>query len=347
MPTAPGRLEDGRVVVDDEAHVNRLWDKGAYGERERGPRQLLEPIEAAYLVEQGRLRVEHPDDGSSMSVRDLLAYQAGRSEGFETAYLVYRELRSRGLVVRRREDGGFDLYKEGAHPRRQKPATLVAPRAASAGTTPGELSDVLAQARSLGRAAILSIVDEESDVTHYELSRATLDGTVRDPAPELAADARALVLGDRAVLVDDPGLQEGGYGKRTGDEVYLSLPEAHHLAEHGMELETPEGDRAVPEDVRDRVGRLSRYGSLAVDAYAWLRDRGLIPKTGFKYGVNFRVYETPIGDKHAPYLVQVAPDDDPWTFQELARLARLAHGVKKRPIVWSPGDALTLAWTRP
>lgn len=324
-----------------------MWDKGAYGERERGPRQVLDPIEAAYLVEQDRLRVDDPTEGSSMGVRDILAFCARRSEGFETAYLVYRDLRARGRVARQREGDGFDLYKEGAHPRRQNPSTLVLPRAASAETTPTELDDLMGQARSLGRRALLSVVDEESDVTHYEVAQATVSGQVDDPAPERASQARALLLGDRAILLEDAGLREAGYGKQAGDEVFCSLPETYHLAEHGLDLVDPEGQPASPSDVRERAGRLSRYGELALDAYRWLRARSLVPKTGFKYGVNFRVYQAPVDQGHAPFLVQTAPADEPWTFQELARLSRLAHGVKKRPILWSPVEAITMTWTKP
>lgn len=346
MPTAIGRLEEGRVVVDDEANVNRLWDKGAFGERERGPRQILDPIEAAYLVEDDRLVVEDPDQGR-LGVRGILSFCARERPGFETDYLVYRDFRARGLVIRHREDGAYDVFKRGAHPRGQKPATLVSPRAASATTTPRELTAFIQQAQGLGRQAIVSIVDEESDVTHYEVDEATIHGNVPDPAPEAASGARARLLGDRAILLDGEELRAAGYGKETAGEVFCSLAEIHHLVQHGLDLVDADGRTVDASDVLDRVQAIHPDGPLALEAYGWLRAQELIPKTGFKYGVNFRVYRDPIDEAHAPFLVHAAGADEAWSHEELARLARLAHGVRKRPIVFSPSGTITMSWVRP
>nr|MCR5852925.1 tRNA-intron lyase [Methanophagales archaeon] len=63
--------------------------------------------------------------------------------------------------------------------------------------------------------------------------------------------------------------------------------------------------------------------------YEDLRERGLIPKTGFKFGSHFRVYEASC-DKHSAFLVHVLPAEHTFSTHELARAVRLAHGVRKR-----------------
>ena len=40
-----------------------------------------------------------------------------------------------------------------------------------------------------------------------------------------------------------------------------------------------------------------------------LRERGLVVKTGFKYGTHFRVYQSSPDDCHARYLVHAMTDD--------------------------------------
>jgi tRNA-intron endonuclease len=58
-----------------------------------------------------------------------------------------------------------------------------------------------------------------------------------------------------------------------------------------------------------------------------LRDRGLLVKTGFKYGTHFRMYEKDPDKCHARYLVHSVQDTMTWP--EVSRTVRLTHGVKK------------------
>lgn len=346
MPTAHGELTDDAVVVPDHAEASRLYDRGAFGAWSKG--QLhLDILEAAYLVEDQRLEVPWPGSGSPMAVRDLIAYRARSSPGFETGYLAYRAFRATSITIRRRDDGRFDGYARGTHPDRQKASMLIEAVPETGQATPADLLDLVADGVGLGRQVLLSIVDEESDVTHYEVDEAHIRGQVPDPAPEAADQASARVLEDRAILFEGPGLTEAGYGNTVGHETFLSLSETYHLAEHGMDLVDAEGDPVGPEEVLARAQQTNPEAQRVLAAYAWLRERELIPKTALKYGVHFRVYQQPLGEDHAPFLVHALGETTAWTYQELARFLRLAHSVNKRPVLWSPAGAVTLAWTRP
>lgn len=64
--------------------------------------------------------------------------------------------------------------------------------------------------------------------------------------------------------------------------------------------------------------------------YTDLVSRGLLPKSGLKYGAHFRVYVSQ-QSKHAEYLVIVVP---PYlSFTILAGMCRVAHTVKKSLII--------------
>ncbi|MGQ9788011.1 MAG: tRNA-intron lyase [Candidatus Hadarchaeaceae archaeon] len=74
-------------------------------------------------------------------------------------------------------------------------------------------------------------------------------------------------------------------------------------------------------------------------AYADLRSRGYIVKTGLKFGAHFRVYdrgERP-GEAHSKFLVHAISEGVKMTPTELARAVRLAHSVRKR-IIWAVVD---------
>jgi tRNA-intron endonuclease len=345
MPTAHGYLEDGTVLVEADSAGSQLQSKGDYGEV--GYEGLeLGLHEAAYLVEEDRLEVREADSQALVPVDKLLARGVDSDEAFETTYLVYRDYRSRGFVVHAREDDRFlDGYERGADPDRASPATLIAPRGEAEPGDPASSRELLAKADELGRQPLLAVVDEESDVTYYEVDHAHVTGDLADPGPERAEDGEALLLEERAILRQDPGLAEAGYGYETGGERFLTLAETLHLAQHGLEMHGPEGEPKTVDDVEDRA----RSGEAApeLEAYRELRGADLVPKTGFKYGVHYRIYDEEPGETHAPYLVQALAEEGGWTLRELSRFVRLAHSVNKQPILWSPEGALMIEWTRP
>lgn len=347
MPTANGYLEDEVVVVEADDAGHQLQAKGDYGEV--GYEGLeLGLHEAAYLVEEGRLEVRDADSEAIVPVDKLLARGVRHHEAFETTFLVYREYRSRGFVVHAREDDRFlDGYERGADPSNATPASLIAPRGEAEAGDPAHLRELVDEATALGRQPLLAVVDEESDVTYYEVDHAHVTGDVDDPAPDEAGDGEALVLRQRAILRQDPGLAEAGYGYEAGGQRFLSLAEAVHLADHGLALHGPDGEELAREDVERRAREVGEDADVAANAYRELRAQGLVPKTGFKYGVHYRVYDGPPGDTHAPYLVQALAEEAGWTLRELSRFVRLAHSVNKQPIVWSPEGPLMIQWTRP
>ena len=60
-----------------------------------------------------------------------------------------------------------------------------------------------------------------------------------------------------------------------------------------------------------------------------LKKRGLLVKTGFKFGAHFRAYSTKPEDTHAEYLIHVVNKDFKSTWAEISRAVRLAHSVNK------------------
>ena len=59
-----------------------------------------------------------------------------------------------------------------------------------------------------------------------------------------------------------------------------------------------------------------------------LLNRGLNPKSGFKYGTKWRCYEGNVGESHAPWLV-ADPENIPSDWNEACLASRLASGVNK------------------
>lgn len=315
------RLKGERVLVGDEKEASTLYNKGAFGVPQSGGSLELDLVEALYLVESNRLAVEGVEAG------DLLRRASAREPEFEIRYVVYRDLRARGFVVKPSNLTDYNVYPRGALPGRAASKHLV--RCASErGSLDAEavVADVERAAKH-GKTLLLALVDEEGDLTYYEAG-----------VPELKADVPALprgsfeahLLADRVVLTDKASarrlFEDGWFGRDIGLALQLSLPEALYLAEAGRLAVEGVG----VEELRRRAREAEPDFDARHDLYAALRRAGLVVKTGFKYGTHFRVYEGPPEEEHAPYLVHAVARGRRVPWPEVAGFVRLAHGVRKR-----------------
>ncbi|ABU81304.1 tRNA-intron lyase [Ignicoccus hospitalis] len=102
-------LVGDRVVVLDDAAAKDIYSKGFFGhplgtEKPKGPEDVkaplaLSPLEALYLLETGVIEIRDITTDKSYSPEELKEIWKFM-EGLEEKYLVYKELRNKGFVVR-------------------------------------------------------------------------------------------------------------------------------------------------------------------------------------------------------------------------------------------------------
>jgi tRNA-intron endonuclease, archaea type len=323
-----GKIRDGKVVVENQPEAIRTYNKGYFGKMQ-GETLHLHLIEASFLVEVGRLEVEK--DGRIVSLNELMDYGMNVHPNFEISYLVFRDLRQRGYVVKIPEDGeSLDLYPRGGAPHSHSPAYTV--RAISE-RSPFSISLTSEWIRGMNdKKLILGIADEEGDLTYYAAKFFRMRGKVEEPE---SYKGRVTVMGDRSMVWDAElakKLQENFVGRTFGDDiVQLSLMETAYLSEKGAEVfrgEKKLSHRGIIRYARKIQPDIERR----LFAYSDLRKAGLIPKTGFKFGSHFRVYREQIGEGHAQYLVHVIQENYMSTWTEISRAIRLANSVRKQMI---------------
>jgi tRNA-intron endonuclease len=116
-------IENQLVVWDSKAGV-RLYQLGFYGKpigiskpksNEFDAPLILGLIEGLYLREKKLIRVYLPPEKRSLSVKRLRKYATQIYEGFESQYMVYKDLRENGYVVLPGIKFGceFAIYKRG------------------------------------------------------------------------------------------------------------------------------------------------------------------------------------------------------------------------------------------
>jgi tRNA-intron endonuclease len=375
-----GTLADGVVRVGGDAR-QRFHDAHGYGRPLDRSRIELAPVEAAHLLSRGDLDAvvdaadpESVTDQGSAADRDRLGFRSFLARtGTALRFIVYKDLRDRGFYLspaREAWPGGdgaaersdsdapstldtdappidFVVYPRGKGPWDDEVAHRI--------RVVGEREGVAAS--SLG-GVVLAVVDEDGELTYF--------GTDADPdigSGERVTSGESLpesvdsdLLADRVVCYGAATLYESRfYGQRLfgrnadAGPLQLSLVEAAYLARRGVLDADSEAvvDRghAVEGERFDRRLR----------AYAALRDFGVVPKSGFKFGADFRVYDSftdvdSLG--HSTDLVRVIGPDHTLYPRDLSLDVRLAGGVRKRmvfartaangPIAWLSVARLTL-----
>ena len=103
--------EKRRIYLPRAGHLMELRERG-FGHL-KGEKVFLSPYETFYLVEKGRIRVVTQRRREELSLRDLVKkLLAGKPEVW-IKYLVYRDLRDRGYIVREASDVDFEVHGKG------------------------------------------------------------------------------------------------------------------------------------------------------------------------------------------------------------------------------------------
>jgi len=259
-------------------------------------------VEFAYLSEKGILNYDF---------EEVVKEASQEVPNFDILFLVYRDLRDRGYVLKDRGEHfmGRKNYSMAFYP----------------------LSDLdyFDVERFIGKEHpfIISIVDFDGEVTYYLVDLVEPEGTYFEIPNE---KLNFKIYGKRAFVFSN--LQEFEsltYGRNEGSWGHLSLLEIKYLAEKGV------------------AGESLESGDI-YKVYKDLRNRGLIVKSGFKYGTHFRVYENSM-EEHSKYLVHLIPEKE--EIQKISRAVRVAHGVRKTLLLAHNLNGkivyFSISWIRP
>lgn len=348
-----GELRDDVIVIKDQAEGSRLYNRGNYGYPMRGGGLELDLMEGAYLLESKRLEVIHK--GESLAFEELFNHASSVLSDFDIKYMVYRDIRSRGLVVKV-ESGTFDMsvFPRGMTMSNSRPIYMV--RAVSERTAfdIGSFSGEVSETEDKGKTLLYGVVDEEGDIVYYKMMH-------RDPKGEvMPKDGVQRVSGrlirDRVFIFDSTDsaivYESGFYGKTIENVMQLSLIEACYLMDRGQlkVISSVTEKKMTLKELKDFGREIQDEFDLRLKAYTDARSRGLVVKTGFKYGTHFRAYEGSPDDCHARYLMHAVDASERTMWPEISRAVRLSGGVKKEFLFCRVGkniEYLEFRWFRP
>jgi len=295
-----------------------LYENSGYG-RPDGNRLKLFPEEALYLAGKGKLTVDKLGF-------DELAGRFAEKEGFMRRFLVYRDIRERGLVIQTGPQD-FRVFRRGEKPGKGRSQFLI--RVLSEREFV-EFTAVAADSHSavnMRKQFVVAVVDDENEITYYEVKTSELpEGKSREEIRHV----KGILAGSSVFLMPKDGKDElpesAMFGTWFDDSrLVLSPPETLYLVKKGLLEITGEksGDR-----LREILESEDPELPLKMVVYESLRDSGYIPRTAYKFGHHFRVYSE--RSSHSAMLVHAIPGGSGMPMSRISRSVRLAHSVRKK-----------------
>ncbi|MDP3727960.1 MAG: tRNA-intron lyase [bacterium] len=159
---------DGKVLAEATNASRDFYEKSRYGEPFQKKFQYS-LVEALYLVERGKMQVMQ---GKKELSFDQLLKIAGKAEAnFFVRYATFKDMRNRGYIVKTALKFGADfrVYDRGVKPGDDHAKWIMYPISESDVCSWYEFSAKNRVAHSTRKRLLIGIVDEESDVTYYEI----------------------------------------------------------------------------------------------------------------------------------------------------------------------------------
>ncbi len=162
-----GTLTDKGIVVSDQSSIDQLSSRG-YGTLEAKV-FMLTFFESLYLQDKEMLEVK-TKEGATLDFQALLHCYESKDENAWANYLVYRDLRTRGYVVREGfgENIDFRIYERGAYGKDTAPYLIL-------GTQEGkplpinDLAAALQKCQCQKKELILAVMNRRGEIVYYSV----------------------------------------------------------------------------------------------------------------------------------------------------------------------------------
>jgi len=154
------------IKIVDTRSQDQLRNKG-FGEKEDND-YLLETYEALYLLYLNKLVITN---GSIDNFGSLLKHVLKYDKEIVTRFLVYRDLRSRGYVVKEGFGFGADfrVYERGEYEKKRAKYVVFCINE-GINVKVGELSKNVREIEIMGKNAIAAVVERRGEVIYYKLT---------------------------------------------------------------------------------------------------------------------------------------------------------------------------------
>lgn len=166
---AQALILDKKIIVLDRKLQDQLHSKG-FGERSHSE-YVLDAFESTYLLEKDKLKISKKE--KILSFNQLMHEFSDKHKEFYPQFVVFRDLRDKGFVVRTGFKFGFDfrVYPKGKNPGEDHSEFVVQVVKQTEKFSTPSLSRMVRMSGTLHTKLVLAVVDSENDVNYYSIQR--------------------------------------------------------------------------------------------------------------------------------------------------------------------------------
>jgi len=159
-----------KVVVSEEQDVSRIYNKGRFGEIVNKKLELS-LVEALYLMNKGDLEIRS-ESGRKLSFDSFVKRASKIDPKFWIRYSVYSDIRKRGYITKTALKYGADfrVYDRGTEPGKAHAKWILYAVSESESFDWRKFAAMMRVAHSVRKKLLIGILDDEGDVTYYEVS---------------------------------------------------------------------------------------------------------------------------------------------------------------------------------
>lgn len=165
-----GILAGERVITESSDDARELYNQSRYGTLTENGKVELSLLEGLYLMERDKLAVKS-DLGKKINFESYIKKARKVEPNFWIRYCVFKDIRNRGYIIKTALKFGADfrVYDRGVKPGDDHAKWIVFPVHEASVFTWHEFSAKNRVAHSTKKRLLLSVVDDENDVTYYEV----------------------------------------------------------------------------------------------------------------------------------------------------------------------------------
>ena len=157
------------TITSSSEEAFSLYEKSRWGEKKQNSIEYA-PVEAFSLITDGKM--EFHAAHTKLDQHKALSKLRRLDKNIETKHVVFSDLRKRGYIVKTALKFGaeFRVYEKGVKPGEDHAVWLLYPVKEHQNQTWYDFAAKMRVATSTKKKLLIAIVDNESDVTYYEVS---------------------------------------------------------------------------------------------------------------------------------------------------------------------------------
>ena len=176
IPTIDFDMKSSSLTIENPI-ASEIFENGYFGQWISENTLGLEPEEILILMDRGRIKVCRTETNQQITSSEIANYFTKDEKDFWSRYLVYKDLRNRGYIVRvgTRITAPFRIYSRGGKPGESISKTVIFPFQEGENLDLDFLDQIVNQAKIDRKKLLLSVVDRLGDVTYYQVSQLELE----------------------------------------------------------------------------------------------------------------------------------------------------------------------------